>query len=143
MPLTRFAIPEGEALLLGGLTMHKRGPESGRPMLQIAANCPYCRTGPHFAPVSDLFALDVAVEIPAPCSKGPLVGRRIYLAIDDARMTDARRMARHHVQSLRRYLIERRLRFQLVAERAVDRSHARAGWVEAPGRYRFPDQLDH
>lgn len=127
--LTTHAIPEGEPVLAGHLAMHRLGPEKGRPVATIRATCPYCHSS-HSATLPDIFPLDFAVPIVAPCRLGPLAGRTVHLALDPTRAAEARRLMRAHGQALRRYRVELSLRLQLSESRALDRRHARE-WPDA------------
>jgi hypothetical protein len=132
--LTTRAVPPGEALFIGAMGMHRSGPEKGRPVQIIEFGCPWCRNTNHVITLSDdPPRLDAAFVLDRmPCTSGPMAGKQVYVAADPRRATENRNMIRHFQASLRRYLVERRLRNSMAASREEDRAHRRAWDVCTP-----------
>jgi hypothetical protein len=125
--MTTSALSDSAILLVGPLAQHRRGSIPGRPHLELLAHCPVCRCV-HAMPWPDVFRLDGAELVDAPCPKGPWKGQRIAVALDPTRMAEHRREAADFAARLRRWRVETRLRRSLAEARALDRKHLADGW---------------
>ena len=118
--VTTAALSDPAILLVGVLRQHRRGAIPGRPYLDLLAHCPVCRCI-HTLPWPDVFRLDAAELVAAPCPRGPWKGQRIAIGLDPVRMAEHRRIATDFASRLRRWRAERRL----AEASAIDRKHFR------------------
>jgi hypothetical protein len=129
--LTIHAVGPREPLLLGTLSMHRRGPEKGRPVLTLDIYCAWCRHDHSITLPDTPTPIEIVHPLVAPCPSGPLAGETIFAMVDPRRANEAREMIRHFRASLRRFLVERRIRHQFAETREVDRRH-RLEWDVLP-----------
>jgi hypothetical protein len=130
--LTIHGVPPGEPVLTGPLRMHRLGPIRGRPVAVREPWCAWCRERHSVAWPDPPFPPDLVVSLLAPCRRGPLAGRAVWVALEDVRRAEQCRMIRALAQSLRRWRVERRLRLGSSESRALDQAHLRDWPDSAP-----------
>jgi hypothetical protein len=138
---TAATLADPAVLLAGTLQVHRRGPERGRPYLQVSIWCGYCRHH-HYLPWPDVFRVDldaIVGPLSMPCRGSPWGDREVYLGLDSEHRAAHAKIAEGFAASLRRYEVQKKLERQLVMLRAEDKLYVK----EYPDGIHKREPIDH